>query len=505
MGACSAAEPQEPESVGVKAEAITAACNLDTIGLPCDPDGPAGAKLECEGNCGIATNGLVACIAVVAGVLDGVVCGTTNGVGDAACNRYCSGKTCLAADAPAGAACRPSSKSNPCEGQCDGAGKCDKVAGIACDFGRDEQLCKFATCDFANSKQCVTKNLRKNTLCSDTDACSIGLCSSAGVCVAGSVIGCNDGNACTDDSCDPNDGGCVGLKDDTNTCSDGNACFTGEHCLDGGCVPGTLPVDCDDKNACTADSCDPNTGCAHVAQSCSDNDACTQDVCDPSDGSCSHPAVTCVDNDACTTDSCSTAAGCVFTPIDCNDNDACTVDSCGAGDCSHAPVACDDNDACTADSCDTVSGCAHTLIPGCGGAGAGGEGGTAGGGSEAGAGGAEPEPGAAGEAGAPTGAAGEGSGAAGAGAGASGSAGSATAGTESGGASSTSGSSAGGVSVAGNGGSGAGADDPARSNHSSGCGCRVAGAPTPARGAIWGALFAGLTAILRRRREVKRR
>jgi hypothetical protein len=59
------------ETVAKVSEAITAACSLDTIGLPCDPDGPAGTKLECEGACGIALSGLVACQPVVAGALNG--------------------------------------------------------------------------------------------------------------------------------------------------------------------------------------------------------------------------------------------------------------------------------------------------------------------------------------------------------------------------------------------------------------------------------------------------
>jgi hypothetical protein len=228
-GESSSAGAGEP-APGENRSAITTACNLDTIGLPCDPDGPAGAKLECEGVCAIAVSGLVTCRTVVTGTLDGVVCGTSAGVGDAACRRYCSGKTCLNSNAPQGAACRPNSKSNPCEGQCDGAGKCAALGDVACTFGREGQLCKFDTCDFADSSRCLIKNLSRNTLCSDADACSIGKCNAVGVCVAGPTIGCDDGNACTDDSCDPNDGGCVGTNNDDNTCSDGNACFTGERC-----------------------------------------------------------------------------------------------------------------------------------------------------------------------------------------------------------------------------------------------------------------------------------
>jgi len=368
--ACSSGEanrsPQPIENVGSTAQAITTACGFDTIGLPCDPDGPAGPKLECEGACAIGTSGIATCQAAAAGSLDGVVCGTTSGVGDAACKRHCSGKTCLGTNAPAGAACRPTANGNPCDGQCDGAGKCDDLGGQACAFGRNDQLCKFATCNFAKASLCVTKNLNRHVICSDTDACSVGECNAKGDCVAGPAIGCNDGNACTDDSCDPNDGGCLGINNDNNACSDGNACLTGEHCSAGACVPGTVPVDCNDNNECTFDTCDQNTGCAHIAKSCDDGNACTLDSCDPGDGACSSVEVTCNDDNPCTDDACSTATGCAFTPKNCDDNNACTADTCSAGACEHLDVACDDSDPCTVDTCDALSGCAHTAIPGCG-------------------------------------------------------------------------------------------------------------------------------------------
>src|SRR6185436_11446884 len=47
-----------------------------------------------------------------------------------------------------------------------------------------------------------------------------------------------------------------------------------------GCVH--TPVSCDDGNACTLDSCDPVSGeCVHTAIVCNDSNACTTDTCDP--------------------------------------------------------------------------------------------------------------------------------------------------------------------------------------------------------------------------------
>lgn len=44
-------------------------------------------------------------------------------------------------------------------------------------------------------------------------------------------------------------------------CDDGNPCNGAEDCFAGQCVPG-VPLNCDDGVACTVDSCDPQTGCA---------------------------------------------------------------------------------------------------------------------------------------------------------------------------------------------------------------------------------------------------
>src|SRR5262245_25271285 len=47
------------------------------------------------------------------------------------------------------------------------------------------------------------------------------------------------------------------------------------------------PVDCDDMNACTTDTCDPATGCVYTPVDCNDHNACTADTCDPAIG-CVH-------------------------------------------------------------------------------------------------------------------------------------------------------------------------------------------------------------------------
>jgi len=125
--------------------------------------------------CWFNLGGSIVCSAVKAGALDGISCGTQAGIGDGACQHYCSGKTCLAATAPVGMACRPDAASGLCEGQCDGGGHCAAVA-QPCAVGRDEQLCKVAFCDQRNAAKCNVLNMSKGTTCSDSDACSISTC-----------------------------------------------------------------------------------------------------------------------------------------------------------------------------------------------------------------------------------------------------------------------------------------------------------------------------------------
>jgi len=74
------------------------------------------------------------------------------------------------------------------------------------------------------------------------------------------------------------------------------------------------PLVCNDSNACTADSCNPNSGCVFAPGDPSDNNGCTNDTCDPVLGVL-HTPVVCNDSSICTADSCNPNTGCVFTPI----------------------------------------------------------------------------------------------------------------------------------------------------------------------------------------------
>ncbi|MCJ2555482.1 MAG: hypothetical protein LN410_04740, partial [Candidatus Thermoplasmatota archaeon] len=165
---------------------------------------------------------------------------------------------------------------------------------------------------------------------------------------------CDDGNVCTDDSCNPA-AGCVNTGN-IAPCDDGDACTTADTCSLGICVGGAAP-DCDDANVCTDDSCDPGTGCVNTDNiaPCDDGDACTTaDTC--AVGVCvGGAAPNCDDGNVCTDDSCNPATGCVNANniAPCDDGNACTTaDTCSLGICvGGAAPNCDDVNVCTDDSC----------------------------------------------------------------------------------------------------------------------------------------------------------
>jgi len=100
--------------------------------------------------------------------------------------------------------------------------------------------------------------------CEDGDACTTGDTCSAKLCSSGAPTNCDDGNVCTSDFCDSGvgcqhsnaDGACG-----TASC-DGNAYMSGGVCDAGSCE--MMLTDCNDGNACTTDSCDASVGCLHA-------------------------------------------------------------------------------------------------------------------------------------------------------------------------------------------------------------------------------------------------
>jgi hypothetical protein len=198
--------------------------------------------------------------------------------------------------------------------------------------------------------------------CNDGSACTTGdVCSPGGLC-GGAPVDCNDNNPCTAEGCNPASG-CTHAPQTGPVCNDQSVCTTGDHCTSGIC--GGTPQSCDDGNGCTTDSCNPQSGCHHSPHSggCSDGNACTTgDSC--TDDTCvSGPPDSCDDGNSCTFDFCSIGTGCQHQSVtgpQCDDGNACTIgDSCNAGNCqSGPPIICDDLNPCTVDLC-TNEGCLH--------------------------------------------------------------------------------------------------------------------------------------------------
>ncbi|MEM9194292.1 MAG: putative metal-binding motif-containing protein [Myxococcota bacterium] len=189
-----------------------------------------------------------------------------------------------------------------------------------------EQDCRFscredAECDDGNPcngvEMCDRNRCDPSPMPADGVACSMpdgagGLCRSAS-CVAegcgdGMVDGdevCDDGNDVDGDGCDTD---CEPTCIEDTQCSDGNPC-NGEETCDTAtslCTPGT-PLECDDDNPCTANECDPMSGCdfplidadgdgraasslGACGEDCDDTDANTytgaEELCDGVDNNC---------------------------------------------------------------------------------------------------------------------------------------------------------------------------------------------------------------------------
>ncbi len=280
--------------------------------------------------------------------------------GNACTNDTCKNGTCVFTTA-AGAPC---TDSNDCTGPdaCTGAGVCAGPV-IDCSTGT---VCKTnLTCSPVTG--CITVQ-NDNALCDDGDFCTSGnmpgtlgdKCSGGGC--SGPTISCDDKNICTNDACDAKKGclitqntcddansctvdscdptlGCQHQTVDGGFCDDGNACTDKTTCNAGTCTGGT-PVNCDDKNDCTADSCDTTAGCSHTslpdASTCTDGNVCTADGCVA--GVCVGVALNCDDGNACTVDSCNAISGCVHTDAaegaSCDDGEACTTGTvCQSGKC----------------------------------------------------------------------------------------------------------------------------------------------------------------------------
>ncbi len=385
------------------AEDVKPACSAQTCddGDPCTDDGcdavgacvhgpkpgcgntpvPCGQASDCtKGTCDLKLHICVACqktadcgglgqcinqkcVAAVACASDGQ-CKATNQVcdknaafcvdcvtaGDCKIGETCAANKCSAAPAKCA-----SSK------DCAGLLVCDKAAGICvgCVLPGDCTAAETCQANACVAKICTTPICQSSTVWN---------CNAEGTGYVAAPTPCDDGQPCTTDLCAPGTG-CVHPAN-ADACTDGNACTAGDTCAAGKCASGK-PTDCNDLNVCTNDSCQPATGCVHLASNataCDDGSFCTSgDACQGT-ACVGKVTVSCDDGNACTADACD-KIGCTHTAGAgaCEDGNPCTVSDSCAGSLCAAGIAntCDDGNECTVDACETKTGCAHTLKAGC--------------------------------------------------------------------------------------------------------------------------------------------
>lgn len=163
-------------------------------------------------------------------------------------------------------------------------------AGEECDDGNTvdgddcSATCQLETCTthadcndglFCNGVEiCLSGSCQAGTFvdCSGSDtACGTGACDEASnSCIAyplpaGLACGTFTGGVCdADDYCDGVSTSCYDTyQPDGTACDDGDLCTTSDSCSGNGVCDGGVPVNCDDNNVCTIESCNPSSGCEY--------------------------------------------------------------------------------------------------------------------------------------------------------------------------------------------------------------------------------------------------
>ena len=237
--------------------------------------------------------------------------------GPADCN---DGNACTTDSCTANVGCKHANNAGPCDdgGPCTPQDFCKDSKCLAgpvkvCD---DNEGCTADSCD-PQTGNCLFLGLplEASPCNADNSACTVGDACKGGKCAAGAAVPCDDKNECTADSCVKATGLCVfdaAKLEDAPCNADGSKCTKSDACKAGKCEVG-LGLVCDDGNSCTDDSCEGQAGCQHKPNTafCDDGDACTMgNLC--KDSKCQPGVPTnCDDNNVCTTDGCDSQTGCV--------------------------------------------------------------------------------------------------------------------------------------------------------------------------------------------------
>jgi hypothetical protein len=190
-----------------------------------------------------------------------------------------------------------------------------RPSGAECDIGAYELQVSTPTpspTPTPTPDVCVPEQCNDGNACNGLETCQNNQCT------PGSQVVCSDdGNQCNGSApvCNPSTGQCENSIPPL-VCDDNNKCTTDSCHPSTGCK--NIPKNVNDNNACTTDSCNPATGnISHVPVNCQDGNACNGiETCNSFTGC--HPAsspLNCDDNDPCTADSCDSLTGCGHDPI----------------------------------------------------------------------------------------------------------------------------------------------------------------------------------------------
>ncbi len=275
----------------------------------------------------------------------------------------CTSDVCI----PATGACT----FQPIAGCCHDARDCDDGDACTSDTCDASHTCRHGVVSCDDAAACTIDACDPVAGCEHTVDPSCASCRTAAACP-------EDDDPCTEKACV---GGRCGQVYSATGCDDGDPCTTDVCASDVGCTHIPIASccvtasACEDRNVCTVDGCDFDANrCVHSIADVTCT-PCTGDdpfECGPrcttrcNAGRCEDVAADCDDDDPCTADSCDPGTGCVHVPLDgevagCDDGQACNgVERCSAGVCRHEPVpACDDGDPCTDDDCRDDTGCVN--------------------------------------------------------------------------------------------------------------------------------------------------
>ena len=302
-------------------------CGPDGCGESC---GKCGLQYDC-----VEDGGIAKCQPDCIAICSGLECGPAGEEGECDCGTCDDGDLCTS-DACADATCFFDPNGADCDdgNPCTGPDKCIETGCHGKLLPLEELVVGECLC--LTDEDCAA--LEDGDVCNGTLACDSG--GEVSVCQVDpdSLPECDDDNPCTDDECDPSSG-CTFTANNDNVCADSNACNGLELCQNGNCEQGAPPL-CEDGNPCTNDSCDSESGCLYIPDDgadCSDDNPCNGlETC--SEGVCAGGLPPdCDDGDICTADSCDPLIGCVSAadPGACDDGLVCTDDICQNNQCAN--------------------------------------------------------------------------------------------------------------------------------------------------------------------------